>query len=162
VYSFLADYVVLPEPTLLAVSAWTAATYLIDLWDHFPHLAITSPEPRCGKTRLLELLQLVCRLGWLVTNASPAVVYRKIAQDVPTLLLDEAQSLSRRGSEASEVLRELFCAGIGKHATVPRCVGPTHEPTDFPTPTSPSTAPRRSPSLGRWTAPWPTAVCPSP
>jgi hypothetical protein len=132
VYAYLADYVVLPEPVLLAVSAWVLAGYLADLWDRFPHLGITSPEPRFGKTRLLELLEPVCRQGWLLTNVSPASLYRRIALDRPTLLLDEAQCLGRRGSEASEVLRELFCGGISKGAKVSRCVGLDHAPTDFP------------------------------
>jgi hypothetical protein len=133
---------VAPEPVLLAVSAWVLAAWQADLWDCFPHLGITSPEPRCGKTRLLELLAQTCYRGWMVPNATPAVVYRKIAQGpgVPTLLLDEAQMLGRRGSEAVEVLREIFCAGIGKNAKVPRCTGQDHTPTDFPV-----TAPRPSP-----------------
>jgi putative DNA primase/helicase len=37
--------------------------------------------------------------------------------------MDESQSLSRRGSEASEVMREILNAGIGKNAKVVRCGG---------------------------------------
>jgi hypothetical protein len=37
--------------------------------------------------------------------------------------MDESQSLSRRGSEASEVIREILNAGIGRNAKVTRCGG---------------------------------------
>lgn len=129
---YLADYVVLSPPALLAVAAWVMAARLTDLWDRFPHLAVTSPEGRCGKSRLLELLEQVCPNPWSLAGTSPAAVFRRIGQQRPTLLLDEAQSLSRRGSESSEMLRELFCGGIGRNAKVSRCSGPNHEPTDFP------------------------------
>jgi hypothetical protein len=132
VYGYLADYIVLPEPALLVVSAWVMASYLAEVWDRFPHLAVTSPAGRCGKTRLLELLQPVGRKAELVVSISPASLYRTIALEMPTLLLDEAQSLNRRGTESTESLYELFCGGISKAATVSRCVGPSHEPARFP------------------------------
>lgn len=122
--SFLAEYVVLPNARLyVVVGAWVVASRLAELWDRFPHLAITSPEKRCGKTRLLQLLEWVTPNPVNTTNISPAAIYRLIAQVRPTLLLDEAQSLSRRGSESSEIIRELFCAGIDRNAKVLRCGG---------------------------------------
>jgi hypothetical protein len=63
---------------------------------------------------------------------SPAALYRTIAEKTPTLLLDEAQSMSRAGSESNAVLQELFLAGISKKAMVTKCVGQDHTPTDFP------------------------------
>jgi hypothetical protein len=129
--NYLAAYIVLPEPPLVVVAAWVMASYLMDCWSRFPHLAVTSPEGRCGKTRLLELLEQVCRQALSVTSISPAGLYRTIEKDRPTLLQDEAQSLARRASETTEVLREIFCGGIGRTSKVVRCVGPNHVPTDF-------------------------------
>jgi hypothetical protein len=120
---FLADYVVMPDPSLLAVTTWVIAAWLADLWDQFPHLAITSPEKRCGKTTLLELLFLIVPRPRYTTNISPAALYRVIDKEKPTLLMDEAQSISRRGSEASEVLREILNAGIRRNARTTRCGG---------------------------------------
>lgn len=120
---FLARYVVLPETSLLVLATWTVASYLIEVYDRFPHVAITSPEKRCGKSLLLELLSQVVLKPHLTTNISPAAIYRLVEQERPTLLMDESQSLSRRGSEASEVIRELLNAGISKHAKVIRCGG---------------------------------------
>jgi hypothetical protein len=124
---FLADYIVLPETSLLVLSAWVIAAWLADKWDRFPHVAINSPEKRCGKSLLLELLFLIVPRPRYTTNISPAALYRVVQAERPTLLMDESQSLSRRGSEASEVIREILNAGIGKNAKVIRCGGANHD-----------------------------------
>lgn len=121
--TFIDDYVVTQNGSSLVISTWCAATYLMDIWDRFPHLAISSPEKRCGKTTLLELLFLIVNNPRFTTNISPAALYRIIEAERPTLLMDECQSLARRGSEASEVLREILNAGIGPNAKVIRCGG---------------------------------------
>jgi hypothetical protein len=99
----------------------------MDVWDRFPHLCISSPEKRCGKTTLLDLLFSVVPRPRYTTNISPAALYRVVELEEPTLLMDESQSLSRRGSETSEVVRELLNAGIGKNAKVLRCGGLRHD-----------------------------------
>jgi hypothetical protein len=120
---FYASYLVLPGPSLLVMSAWVTAAWLADVWDRFPHLAITSPEKRCGKTLLLDLLNVTVPRPRYTTNISPAALYRVVQLEKPTLLMDECQSISRRGSEASEVIREILNAGIGRNARVTRCGG---------------------------------------
>ncbi len=121
---FLSDYIVLSPLEILVAADWVLASWLIDRFDRFPHLAITSPEKRCGKTRLLEVLELVCHNAYNTpTNMSPAALYRLIQSVQPTILLDEAQSIKRRGSETAEVFRELLNAGINKNAKVFRCGG---------------------------------------
>ncbi len=131
-FDYFAGYVVMPPLSLVTVCGWLVASHLCDLWDRFPHLAVTSPQRRCGKTRFLELLLQVCPKAKLAVSISPAALYRKITLDVPTLLLDEAQSLARKGSESTETLSEIFCGGISKDAVVSRCTGQNHTPTDFP------------------------------
>jgi hypothetical protein len=123
VAEYLTTYMVLPERTPVAVASWVVAAWLADVWDRFPHLAITIPEKRCGKTTLLDLLTLIVPKPRPTTNISPAALYRVIEQEHPTLLMDESQSLVRRGSEASETIREILNAGIGKNAKVIRCGG---------------------------------------
>jgi hypothetical protein len=126
-YDFLGRYVVLPGSVRLVVSAWVIAAWLCEAWDKFPHLAITSPGMRCGKSTLLTLLGLVVPRPRETTNISPAALYRLVAKERPTLLMDEAQSLARRGSETSEVVREILNAGIGRNAKVTRCGGERYE-----------------------------------
>lgn len=121
---FLSDYIVLSPQEIMVTAAWVKASWLTEKFDRFPHLAITSPEKRCGKTRLLELIELVCHNAYNTpTNMSPAALYRLIQSVQPTILLDEAQSIKRRGSETAEVFRELLNAGINRNAKVYRCGG---------------------------------------
>jgi hypothetical protein len=124
---YLSRYVVLPETSVLVVAAWVVASRLTDEWDQFPHLAITSPEKRCGKTTLLDLLYLIVPRPRYTTNISPAALYRLVELERPTLLMDEYQSVDRRGSESSEVIREMLNAGIRKNAKVIRCGGPNRD-----------------------------------
>src|SRR5262249_44709888 len=120
VVAFLARYIVLPPVLVLVVAAWVVAAYLIDVWDRFPHLAINSPEKRCGKTTLLDLIFLLAPRPRYTTNISPAALYRLVELERPTLLMDESQSLRRRGSESIEVICEILNAGIGRNAKVLR------------------------------------------
>jgi hypothetical protein len=131
---YMAKYVIMTETELAATAAWVMASYLTDFWDRFPHLAITSPEKRCGKSRLLELLDQVCPRSWYVFDTSLAVLYRKIDAQRPTLLYDEADSVNNRKSEVGSAINRLFCASIGKDAVVSRCVLDTDGkwvPADF-------------------------------
>lgn len=129
---YLTGYVVMPPLSALVVAAWVLAAHAADRWDRFPHLAVTSPEKRCGKTLLLRLLELVCPGARHAANVSAASVYRLIGVkrgdgQTLTLLLDEAQSLARPGSEAAQALNELLCAGIDRKAVVLRVGGPKND-----------------------------------
>jgi len=131
VADFIGRFVVVPPEDRLVVASWVIASHMMDSWDRFPHLAITSPEKRCGKTRFLQLLELLVPNPVNSSNISPASIYRLIEANRPTLLLDEAQSLSRRGSESSETIREIFCAGIDQKSQTMRVGGPSHEVQKF-------------------------------
>lgn len=134
VANWLRRYVALPPAKLRIVALWVVASWLAELWDRFGHLAVTSPEKRCGKTLFLTLLALVLRGATHVTGISPAALFRLVenAGGQITLLIDEAQSLNGP-SEASQALKEMLNAAIDKHAGVPRCVGLDHEPKIFHT-----------------------------
>ena len=127
VEAYLRRYVVLPDDAGLVISAWCMAAWSIECWDRFPHLEFASPEKRCGKTRALQALEQICPRPLNTASISPAALYRAVEQHGPTLLIDEAQSLTRRGSESAEALRELLNAGIDKNAAVLRVGGPERD-----------------------------------
>lgn len=136
VESFLTDYITLPTDTPTIIAAWVISAWISNAWDRFPHLSIYSPEKRCGKTRLLEVLKLIVPNALSTSSISPAALYRFIGKfkPRPTIIIDEAQSLSRVKSESGEVLRELLNAGIEKDAKVIRCGGKKMEEVkEFPT-----------------------------
>ncbi len=103
--------------------------------DNSPRLALLSPEPGSGKTRTLEVLDLLTPQPMHSLSASPAAIFRTLNVEQPTLLMDEVDAIfSRRGSsdDGSEDLRALLNAGHRKGATIPRCVGPRHDVVKFP------------------------------
>jgi len=108
------------QPLVLAL--WSLATHIYDSFDAFPYLAITSPTKRCGKTRAAELLELFCASPFRTVGMTPAVLFRSIEQDRPTLIVDEAESL-RGSDERSSALREILNAGYRRGQKVRRCQG---------------------------------------
>jgi hypothetical protein len=67
---------------------------------------------RSGKTRLLDVLELLVANPWRVITPSEAVVFRKIDADSPTLLLDEVDAIfSPKANGTTEGLRALLNAG---------------------------------------------------
>jgi hypothetical protein len=97
-------------------------------------LALLSPEPGSGKTRTLEVLEDLVPAPMHVLSASTAAIFRTIEVEQPTLLLDEVDAIfGRRGKDDNnEDLRALLNAGHRIGATIPRCVGPSHEVRRFP------------------------------
>jgi hypothetical protein len=121
--AFIADYVVLPPDVIYAIACWIAGVHVIDCFDRYPHLSINSPDIRCGKSTLLDVLRTLVPRPLPTANVSPAFLYRSLHLTRNTLLIDEAQFLARRGNESSSAILELLNAGINKSATVGRCTG---------------------------------------
>jgi hypothetical protein len=129
---YIRRFCVLPEAAYLPTALWTIATHFAHIFDCFPYLALFSPAKRCGKTRLLEVLEQLVHSPWRGTAPSPAALYRMLA-DGPTLLLDEVEMFTRKDkSETTQTLLAVLNAGHRKGATVPRCDGATHSLKHFP------------------------------
>ncbi len=109
----LTRYVVLPSPEAAdAVALWIAASHAQPAWAHAPRLVIRGPEKRCGKSRLLDIVEALCRNPLITVNTSSAAVYRSIDDDPPTLLVDEADTIfGGKNADANEDLRGLLNAG---------------------------------------------------
>jgi hypothetical protein len=68
-------------------------------------------------------------------NGSPAPIFRSLAVQSRTLLFDEVDALFGRSTKSDDPaadLRALLNAGHRKGATIPRCVGPKHDVSEFP------------------------------
>jgi uncharacterized protein DUF3631 len=128
--TFIARYVILPPSTVLPLALWVIATFCFEAFDAMAYLCVTSPTPRCGKTRLLEVLSLLVSNHERTANISEAALFRIIEENSPTLLLDEAETLKGKG-ERAEYLRGLLNAGNRRDATVTRCVGQNHNVQRF-------------------------------
>jgi hypothetical protein len=120
--AFIRRFVVLSREQVDAIALWVLHTWVIDAADATLFLAITSAEWRSGKTRLLEVLELLVRRPWRAITPSEAVLFRKVSAQEPTLLLDETDAIFSPKAKDNEGLRALLNAGNRRGATVDRCV----------------------------------------
>ncbi len=130
---FVQRFVILTKSELLVISLWIAHTWAFEACDATPYLAVTSPEKRSGKTRLLEILAFLVRGPWLTGRVTAAALARKIESDCPTLLLDEWDATARGNQEFAETLRGILNSGHRRDGRVSVC-GPRsagYQPTDF-------------------------------
>ncbi|HLL66824.1 MAG TPA: DUF3631 domain-containing protein [Micromonosporaceae bacterium] len=117
VHAAISRYVILPSAEAVdATVLWIAATHAQPAWAHAPRLVIRAPERRCGKSRLLDVVEGTSFNPLITVNASTAAVYRSIgtvgADSPPTLLIDEADTIfGTKTADSNEDLRGLLNAG---------------------------------------------------
>src|SRR6476659_10203828 len=125
VHAFLGRFVAYPsEAAHVAHTLWTAHTHLMEAWDSTPRIAFLSPEPGSGKTRALEVTELLVPNAVEAVNVSPAYLFRKVASEdgAPTLLFDEIDTVFGPKAKDNEEIRGLLNAGHRKGAVAGRCV----------------------------------------
>lgn len=127
VVRFLSRFVAYPsEAAMIAHALWIAHTHLMNVWDSTPRLAFLSPEPGSGKTRALEVSELLVPRPVEAVNMSAAALFRKVAGDdgLPTILFDEVDTVfgTKRVQESNEDVRGLLNAGHRRGAKSYRCV----------------------------------------
>ncbi|MGH3859974.1 DUF3631 domain-containing protein [Actinokineospora sp.] len=130
----LTRYVVMPTPEAAdAVTLWIAATHAQPAWAHAPRLVIRAPEKRCGKSRLLDVVEAMCHNPFITVNSSPAAIYRSISDDPPTLLVDEADTIFGPHAGGHEEVRGLLNAGHQRNRPTNRYNAATQTVETLPT-----------------------------
>jgi putative DNA primase/helicase len=123
-------YVVLNEDQAVTVALWIAFAHAHDVATHSPILAVESPEKRCGKSTLLNVIAALVPKALPIANITMAALFRTIEKYRPTLLIDEADTFIRKSDE----LRGLLNSGHFRPlANVVRTVGQDFEPQTFST-----------------------------
>ncbi len=118
---FISNYIALPsEAYTLPLALWIIGTYLFDSFDAYPYLVITSATKRSGKTRLAEIIAFASHKPRPITALTAATLFRLIQNEKPTLIIDEAETLS---SEAATNMRAVLNVGYRKGQMVPRTLG---------------------------------------
>lgn len=131
---FIRRFVVVRDSELTVLVFWVIHTYAMDVVSQTPYLAVTSPEKQCGKSRLLEILELLVNEPWPTVLPSEAIVYRRVAATQPTLLLDETDAIfNPRTADKHEGLRALLNAGHRRGAKVSRCLNGGGDLVEFST-----------------------------
>lgn len=123
VAGFLRRFVVMSPAQADAVALWVVHTHCFDAAEQTPYLAISSAEKRSGKTRLLEVLELLVARPWLTGRVMAAVLARQVDAERPTLLLDESDAAFKGEKEYAEALRGLLNTGHRRGGKSTVCVG---------------------------------------
>jgi len=122
---FLGRFIAYPsEAAHIAHVLWIAHTHRMDAWESTPRLAFLSPEPGSGKSRALEVTELLVPRPVHAVNATPAYLFRKVSDEagLPTILFDEIDTLFGPRAKDNEDVRGMLNAGHRKGAVAGRCV----------------------------------------
>ncbi|WP_271582671.1 DUF3631 domain-containing protein [Bradyrhizobium sp. CCBAU 45389] len=125
VLRFLRRFVSYPSGhASVAHALWIAHTHLMSAWESTPRLAFLSPEPGSGKTRALEVTELLVPNPIATMNASPAYLFRKCGGDdgPPVVLFDEIDTVFGPRAKENEDVRAFLNSGHRRGATFGRCV----------------------------------------
>lgn len=125
IHAFLGRFVIYPTKEAHdAHVLWIAHTHVMDAWESTPRIAFLSPEPASGKTRALELSELLVPNPVEAINVSPAYLFRKVGGEdgPPTILFDEIDTIFGPKAKENEEIRGLLNAGHRKGAVAGRCV----------------------------------------
>lgn len=125
VAAFVRKYVALPsEHALVAIVLWAVHAHAIEAAESTPRVALISAEKQSGKTRCLEVLELLVPTPRHAVNMTAAALFRAVDAESPTLLFDEADTyFGPRAAREHEELRGLVNAGHRRGAVAYRVVG---------------------------------------
>lgn len=124
VMKFLRQFVVMSDAQTLVTALYVAHTHLFEVCEQTPYLSITSPLPKCGKSRLMEVLDLVVARPWMIVSPSDAVLFRQVDAVCPTLLWDEIDTVfAPKAAQYHEDQRALLDQGHRRYGKVPRFIG---------------------------------------
>ena len=115
----LKEHVAVSEEERIAIALWILHTYVFDRFPVTPRLALLSPVRECGKTTLIELIELLVAEAFRTDNVTPAPIYHTLANRRVVMLLDEADNL---GLLRDPVLRAVFNSGHRRGGSVARLV----------------------------------------
>jgi hypothetical protein len=121
--SFIGRFCAMPSQAALDLATlWVAHTHAVDqndrlAFDTSPRLMFSSEGPGSGKSRALELVQLLSHNGQLVIDPTAPSFAQLASEQRATILVDEMDVLIGRGSGKAD-LRSLFNASYKKKTAI--------------------------------------------
>ncbi len=100
-------FVAIEEHQAQTVAGWILFAHCFEAFEISPRLFVTSPEKRCGKSTLLQVLHKLVPKPLFAGNASPSAMFRLADADQPTIILDEVDGYVK----GSEDFRNIINAG---------------------------------------------------
>src|SRR5262249_29711887 len=126
IHDFLGRFVIYPSKEAHDAHVLLIAhTHVMDAWESTPRIAFVSPEPASGKTRALEVAELLVPNPVEAINVSPAYLFRKVGSEQdgpPTVLFDEIDTIFGPKAKENEEIRALLNSGHRRGAVAGGCV----------------------------------------
>jgi hypothetical protein len=123
IIDFIRKYVLLSQAQAIVLALWTLHTHCMVAADTTPYINVNSAEKESGKTRTLEVEELLVANPWFTGRVTAACLTRKIDAQKPTLLLDESDAAFASGEEYAEALRGVLNTGHRRGGKTSCCVG---------------------------------------
>jgi len=131
--TFLKRFMWYPDdPVYDLLAIWVLQTYVFMVFDQVGYLALVGSK-RSGKTRLFELLEMLCFNAVLSTSVSDSYVFRSVEVDRITLLVDEADQLKAQAKDGVNERLEILRSGYRRSGSVGRIEGEDRRRMDFST-----------------------------
>jgi len=106
VLKFLSRFIAYPsDHALIAHVLWIAHTHLMRAWESTPRLAFLSPEPASGKTRSMEVTELLVPKAVAAVNVTPAYLFRKVGGAADNPIRRDRYGLRPEGEGTRRITR---------------------------------------------------------
>ena len=102
----------------MVIACWIANTYLYKAFRYVGYLTFRSATPRCGKTKLLRFVGILCHGAPRPTTSPSAAVLYRGAREV--LLLDEVDGLRNKDKETHSTIIAVLNAGFEEGGVIER------------------------------------------
>jgi hypothetical protein len=117
-------FVAFRESWMLGVVAtWVLATYVYPVYQAFPYLWITSPEPGCGKSVLGQAIARLAFNGEFMTAPNEAHLFRLAEQSRGVQVWDEVELKEDGERRRFENIKAILLNGYRNGGAVPRQAG---------------------------------------
>ena len=111
IIEFIHRYMLVTVNQAIVLAVWILHCFVFYLFDFKPFLIVTSPEKRCGKSRCLDILEILVPRPWKTSHATIAALARRIHRIKPALMIDEFDALLHGPKEQMEMMRGLLDDG---------------------------------------------------
>ncbi len=122
IFETIKSFVIAEASTLHIATLWIAHTWLIGAFNVSPIAHITAPEKRCGKSKLLAVIEKLSYRPLSASHITAAALFRAVDAYQPTLLIDEVDSFLKNYPE----IRGLLNSGYNRGGKTMRCTGDEH------------------------------------
>ena len=95
----------------LVAALWVVWSWTHETATHSPLLVATSAEPDSGKTTLAGVVHFLTPWSLRSVNQTPAVLFRIMDHQTPTLIIDEADSVLSENQDIKEIVNSSWTRG---------------------------------------------------